>query len=88
MPDTCPLDNADKEHWCRHKPYAELKEELARQRPELGVTDTDVLACCDAICPNPSAADFHQKCTDHPYHLEYTEWQDVRVRVRVRVRAS
>ena len=38
--------------------------------------DTDVLQCCDAICPNPSAADFHQKCADHTYHLEYTEWQD------------
>jgi hypothetical protein len=76
LTDTCPLDKKEKEHWCRHKPYAELKKELARLRPELGTTDTNVLACCDAICPNPSAADFHQKCTDHSYHLEYTEWQD------------
>ena len=42
--------------------------------PENG-TDTTVLQCCDAICPNPSAADFHQKCADH-VPPEYTEWQD------------
>ena len=67
--ENCPLGPPEKEDWCRNKSYAELKQEL-------GGTDTDVLACCDAICPNPSAADFHQKCADHTYHLEYTEWQD------------
>ena len=71
----CPLASFEKEDWCRHKSYAELKQELKRRNSELGA-DTDVLQCCDAICPNPSAADFHQKCADHTYHLEYTEWQD------------
>ena len=73
--DNCPLASFEKEDWCRHKSYAELKQELKRRNSELGA-DTDVLQCCDAICPNPSAADFHQKCADHTYHLEYTEWQD------------
>ena len=78
-PDDCPVNRT---HWCRYTSYAELKQEVERLRQEHGETDTDtvtdnaVLQCCDAICPNPSAADFHQKCADHTYHLEYTEWQD------------
>jgi hypothetical protein len=64
----CQLDDAEKEEWCRHKPYMELKEHLG--------TDKMILTCCDVICPYWRATDFKQECSAHTYHSAYTEWQE------------